>query len=191
MTSIIRSIRELDQYTPIILEPTFYGQVAALSKFPIEEFLKVDSNLVISIHFYEPMTLTSRTRNKGRYSFPSSIPWYEHVEFGEETYWDEDTIFEQLQKAKMWACDKGVRLFVGEFGICRDVEGAPDYLKAVINSCKKLNITGLIFSYRDPCWEAMDYEFGQQADNFVKNKVGADEQNSLMKVLLGGFGNNN
>lgn len=149
---MIHSIRQVDQLTTIVIEPTFWGRIGGLDRFPIEDFLKIDSNLVISIHFYDPMTLTSRTRNKGRHSFPSSIPWYQNINFSEETYWDEATVFEQLQKAKIWAMEKGVRIFVGEFGICREIEGAADYLKAVINSCKELNMTGLVFSYRDPCW---------------------------------------
>lgn len=149
---MIHSIRQVDQLTTIVLEPTFWGSISGLEKFPIEDFLKIDSNLAMSIHFYDPMTLTSRTRNKGRYSFPSAIPWYQDIMFSEETYWDEATVFKQLEKAKMWATEKGVRIFVGEFGICRDIEGATDYLRAVINSCKNLNMSGLVFSYRDPYW---------------------------------------
>lgn len=152
MADIIHSIRLVDPLTAIVLEPTFWGRIGGLEKFPIERFLKIDSNLVISIHFYEPMTLTFRSRNNGRYSFPSSIPWYQNVVFSEETYWDATTVFEQLQQAKLWAQENGVRIFVGEFGICREIDGAPDYLKAVIDSCKKLNMTGLIYSYRDPYW---------------------------------------
>ncbi len=149
---MIHSIREVDQYTAIVIEPTSWGRIHGLRKFPIENFLKIDSNLVVSVHFYDPLTLTSRSRNKGQYSFPSSIPWYDDIKFGEETYWDEETVFRQLLKAKTWATEKGVRLFVGEFGICREIEGAPEYLNAVINSCKKLNLIGLLFSYRDPYW---------------------------------------
>lgn len=152
MADMIHSIRQVDQLTTIVLEPTFWGRIGGLRKFSIEDFLKIDSNLVISIHFYDPMTLTSRKRNKGQYSFPSSIPWYQNIKFSEETFWDEATVFEHLQNAKMWATEKGVRIFVGEFGICREIEGAPDYLKSVINSCKTLNMTGLVFSYRDPYW---------------------------------------
>lgn len=63
--------------------------------------------------------------------------WYQNIKFGEETYWDEVTIFERLQTAKLCAKEKGVRI-VGEFGICRDIKKAPEYLKAVISSCKKL-----------------------------------------------------
>lgn len=149
---MIQTIRQVDYLTTIVLEPTFWGRIGGLQKLPIENFLKIDSNLVCSVHFYDPMTLTSRKRNNGRYSFPSSVPWYQNTKLGEETYWDEAKVFEQLQLAKMWATEKGVRMFVGEFGICRDIKGAPDYLRAVINSCKQLNMTGLLFSYRDPYW---------------------------------------
>lgn len=152
MTEVIHSIRQVDQLTAIVVEPTFWGSVGGLVKFPIEDFLKVDKNLVVSVHFYDPMTITFRSRNKGRYSFPSSVPWYQDISNSEETYWDEATVFEQLQKAKLWATEKGVRLFVGEFGICREIGGAAEYLSAVINSCHKLNMTGLLFSYRDPNW---------------------------------------
>lgn len=152
MADMIHSIRQVDQFTAIVVEPTSWGRICGLQNFPIENLLKIDSNIVMSVHFYDPMTLTFRSQNKGRYSFPSSIPWYQNVKYSEETYWDEATVFQQLQKAKMWATEKGVRLFVGEFGICREIEGASDYLGAVINSCKKLNVTGLLFSYRDPYW---------------------------------------
>lgn len=152
INEIIHSIRQVDQFTTIVLEPTFWGSVGGLVKFPIEDFLKVDANLIVSVHFYDPMTLTFRSRNNGRYSFPSAVPWYQNIPYSEETYWDKTTVFEQLQKAKLWAMEKGVRLFVGEFGICREIEGAAEYLSAVIDSCHKLHVTGLLFSYRDPNW---------------------------------------
>ncbi|KAG4074967.1 hypothetical protein HA402_014546 [Bradysia odoriphaga] len=188
-TEIIDSIREVDQFTAIVLEPTFWGSIRGLSKFPIEDFLKLESNLVVSVHFYDPMTLTFRLKNKGRYAFPSSLPWYEDIPYSEETYWDEATVFEQFQKAKLWATEKGVRLFVGEFGICREINGAAEYLRAVINSCHKLNMTGLLFSYRDPNWDAMDYEFGTNSKNFQRTKMcpTAGQDNPLIGVILEGM----
>lgn len=47
---MIRTIREVDQLTAIVLEPTFWGHLNALAKFPIEEV-------------YDPMNLTFRSRN--------------------------------------------------------------------------------------------------------------------------------
>lgn len=186
-TNMIQSIRETDTVTPIILEPTFWGRVHALNKFPIGEILKLDSNLVFSVHFYEPMTLTSRIRNKGRYAFPCAVPWYDDVEFSEDTFWDESSITALIHKAKTWAVTNGVRMFLGEFGITRDIEGAESYLKAVMKACKITGMTGFAFSFRDPDWEAMDYEFGED----LKNCSRRSENNSLMRAIVEGISSMN
>ncbi|ODN01496.1 GDP-perosamine synthase [Orchesella cincta] len=182
---IISSIREVDALTCIILEPTFWGRLDGLFKFPVERIIQIDSNIVFSFHFYEPMMLTSRCRNKGRYTFPCSVPWYENVEFSEETYWNEDAILTKMQKAKSWADTKGVRIFLGEFGISRDIGGAADYLRAVMKACKTIGLTGMVYSFRDVEWEAMNYEFGPTFENCVKNIP--INSNPLMRAITEGI----
>lgn len=178
---MINSVRQVDKLTPIILEPTFWAHIGSLGKFPIEEIKKMDDNLLISVHFYEPMRLTSRIRNKGRFSFPGSVPVYDGIKFSEEIYWDGKAILEKLRKAKLWADEKKLQIFLGEFGICRDIKGAPDYLQAVIKSCKEVGMMGFLFSFRDPDWEAMNYEFGTNAGNCLRKPE--NSENPFVPVI--------
>ncbi|CAL8113046.1 unnamed protein product [Orchesella dallaii] len=184
---IINSIREVDAITTIVLEPTFWGRLDGLFKFPVESIMQLDSNVVFSFHFYEPMMLTSRCRNKGRYTFPCSVPWYENVDYSEESLWDDDAILTKMQKAKLWAEEKGVRIFLGEFGISRDIGGAPSYLRAVMKACKTLGLTGIAYSFRDVEWESMNYEFGTDFENcFLNIPI---ESNPLMAAIAEGIAN--
>ena len=56
-------------------------------------------------------------------------------------------------------------MFVGEFGISRDVIGADAYLKAVAGACQRRKLSACLYAFRDPDWEAMDYELGDDASN--------------------------
>ncbi|KAJ6646499.1 GDP-perosamine synthase [Pseudolycoriella hygida] len=62
------------------------------------------------------------------------VPWYLNSTDSDETFWDEKTVFETLKKAKDWADVKGVPAFLGEFGICREIAGAAEYLKADLDN---------------------------------------------------------
>jgi hypothetical protein len=68
VTELIRAIRLVDKETPIILQPTFWGQSHAITY--LTEFCKLQKNVLMSVHFYEPQRLTNRHKNKGRYAFP-------------------------------------------------------------------------------------------------------------------------
>ena len=62
-------IRSVDKITPIVIEPTFWAKPCALpllSDF-VDQMRVSDPNIIVSVHFYEPQRLVSRSINKGRY----------------------------------------------------------------------------------------------------------------------------
>lgn len=179
------SIREVDKATPIILEPTSWGRIGAINKFPIHSLMEIDDNIVVSCHFYEPHMLTQRGKNKGRFTFPGDVPWYDSTKFQQSTLWDETKILGEIQKLKDWADTNRVKVFLGEFGISRDISGAPAYLNAIIKACRETSIHGFLFSFRDQDWDAMDYEFGSELGNHQRN---LDENlNPFGKILKAAF----
>jgi hypothetical protein len=58
--TLVSAVRQVDAVTPIVIEPTFWAQVAAVPKMPVERLLELDANLIVSFHFYEPAMLTYR-----------------------------------------------------------------------------------------------------------------------------------
>lgn len=75
---IIIAIREIDQITPIIVEPNYWGRYYALENFSsfLTELKKYEKNIIVSVHFFEPHLLTNRQLNKNRFSYPGPIPIY-------------------------------------------------------------------------------------------------------------------
>ncbi|RWS04677.1 hypothetical protein B4U79_16389, partial [Dinothrombium tinctorium] len=165
-SEMIKAIRKVDTLTPIIVETTFWAHCNALKFFPVEDLLKIEKNLIVSCHFYEPFFLTSRRRNAGRFKFPGEVYVYENSGW-DAIYWDETKIMEKINEIKRWSDEKQVKVFVGEIGISRDVSGADKYLAAVIDSCCKCDLTTMIYSFGEECWDNMNYELGtEQSVNY-------------------------
>ena len=56
---------------------------------------------------------------------------------------------------------------MAEFGICREVQGAQQYLKDLIEIFRHFEWSWLLFSFRDEEWDALDYELGPSMDNML------------------------
>ncbi len=183
--NIIKAIREVDEITPIIIESTYWANVNALKKLPIESLLALDSSLMVSFHFYEPMYLTQRQKNKKRYEFPGEILVYDNTAQSETILINDNFIDKKFNEALNWAKSLNLNLVVGEFGISREIAGAEQYLKAVMNACRKCRMSSFLFSFRDHEWDSMDYELGTDIRTGRTKK--AWDQNSLWQTLLNGM----
>lgn len=163
--TLIQGIRKVDSVTPIVIEPSFWGRCYALDKLPIHELKALDSNLLVSFHFYEPMILTQRCRNKGQFKFPGKVPIYENSSGSEELLVDEKFIRNRFEEVRQWGEDNAVKVVLGEFGICRNIKGAEDYMGAGLKMCRDAGISAYIFSFRDHEWDAMNFELGPDPCN--------------------------
>ncbi|RWS11446.1 hypothetical protein B4U79_17525 [Dinothrombium tinctorium] len=181
---IIKAIRTVDSLTPIIVEPSFWAHIDALKFFLIQDLLQMESNLIVSCHFYEPSLLTNRKRNKGRFKFPGEVRVFDKIA-NHTVYWNHERILEKLKSFKQWGIENNVTVFVGEFGISRETPGAEEYLKAVIEACYHYDMTALIYSFGEESWEAMNYEFGPE--KVITNFDLEWNKNPLMITILDGM----
>jgi len=180
-TQLIHAVRSFDTATPIIIETPFWANIATLNQISINQLKTVDDNLIVSIHFYQPQLLTMQHRNAGRYNFPGEVPIYAVCEDSERIHWTADRIDQEFNAVSKWIDETGVPIFVGEFGISRDVVGAELYLTAVAAACRKRNLSACLYAFRDPDWEAMDYELGIDGANQHRRSLG--DENPLYRTI--------
>jgi len=184
LKSLIHDIRSVDEVTPIIIEPTFWANYRAL--FRISDFAKSMNNqyenVIVSVHFYEPRRLTSRSQNNGQYGFPGPVPIYA-CSYSEEQMWDESRICGVFEEIARWQQLNEVKVIIGEFGIARETRGAAEYLAAVAETSLKHGISSFVYSFRENTWDAMDYELGPVLKSPISRKRIPREDNPLMNVL--------
>ena len=56
---------------------------------------------------------------------------------------------------------------MAEFGICREIPGAIEYLRDLVDIFRDFGWSWLLFSFRDKEWDAMDYELGGDTSNML------------------------
>jgi len=81
-------------------------------------------------------------------------------------------VYEWMNKNKVPAN----RIWVGEFGCSRKVEGVEDYLKDLIGIFNQQNWHGSFYTYREDVWDDMDYELGTEKVfwkywDYAENKI--------------------
>ena len=73
-----------------------------------------------------------------------------------------------------WQVKHGIpssRILVAEFGICREVQGAKQYLEDLVSIFRHFKWSWLLFSFRDEEWDALDYELGPDMDNVLNRSA--------------------
>jgi hypothetical protein len=186
MTVYWQAIRRVDGVTPVILEPTFWAKPRALAKLSsfVDNIRTQDSNIRVSVHFYEPRILVSRTLNAGRFEFPGKVPVYNCVDSRQEM-WNDEVVGSVFDEVLQWQFKHQIPVFVGEFGVSRETRGAAKYLRAVGKACLERNMSCLVYSWRDEQWDAMDYELGPELHANILNTRVPLETNPLMQELVG------
>ena len=70
--------------------------------FDWSTFVHEFSNVMMSVHFYEPQKLTFRSKNGGKFKFPGNIPLY-RGEFSPLVMWDQNKLEERIKFIKDWS----------------------------------------------------------------------------------------
>lgn len=163
-TQMVDAIRSVDTEMPIIIESGLYATPWA---FDYLEPIK-DEKVIYSFHMYEPYTFVTKRLNKGRYVYPGTIP----IDGLEEPFeLNKDGLTNFLEPINEWATKNKIpdnRIWVGEFGCDRSLEGAENYLADLISIFNENNWHWSFYSYReDDGWQAMDYELGKQKVHYT------------------------
>ena len=167
---VLKEIRVHDSKTVVIVKSTWFSSprtIDILQPLP-------DPNVVYGFHMYAPHHLTlHRQFNTQTGTYPGHIPrWpncaYPEVDAVEIT---PDYLHQLLEKTvHSWQVKHGVpsnQILVAEFGICREVQGAQQYLDDLVSIFQCFKWSWLLFSFRDEEWDALDYELGPSMDNML------------------------
>ncbi|MDP8245781.1 MAG: cellulase family glycosylhydrolase [Candidatus Hinthialibacter antarcticus] len=156
--TMIKAIREIDAYTPIVLDGWFHAVPKGIEFVePID-----DKALIYSFHVYEPWIFTTLRVNKERFSYPDAMP----AEDGESTEaWEIKNLTNRIQPVVDWAKKHNIpanRIWASEFGCDRRVKGAQQYFTDLISILNKNDWHWAFYSYRAVDWDGMDYELGTE-----------------------------
>lgn len=157
----VAAIREVDPLTPIVLD---CGSWAAPSSICYLRPLD-DSTILYSIHMYEPWDYTTKRVNDGRFSYPLPDTALTQQGTYPECYLNKDGLKRILRPVSDWQQKYRIpsnRIFVGEFGCDRRVEGVERYLEDLINIFNANGWHWVLYSFREDSWDAMDYELGSK-----------------------------
>lgn len=105
-SDVLRTIRRLHPDRLIIITPGEWGKVGALSKLTLPD----DENLILSIHYYEPMSFT----HQGASWIGGSDKWLGTRWGGEKS---EEQLREDFRTILKWINSRKIRgVLIGEFG---------------------------------------------------------------------------
>jgi len=155
---IVKAIRSEDTKTPIILDGWFHSSPSGLRYLtPVD-----DDAVLYAFHFYEPWIFTTYRINKGRFSYPDTMP----VDSPETTTrWTVADIQQRLKPVTEWAHRYNIqssRVIVEEFGCDRRVSGAKGYLEDIVDVFNKARWHWAFYSFRASDWDGLDYELGTE-----------------------------
>lgn len=154
---VISSIREVDKETPIVVSPGLYATPWCFSYLE-----KIDDpHIVYSFHVYEPYQYTTLRLNDGKYEYPGKVPVDNDPPL--EFDMNKTAMAGYLKPVSEWARKNNVpsnRIWAGEFGCSRKVEGVEKYLSDLIEIFNENGWHWAFYSYREDVWENMDYELG-------------------------------
>ncbi|XYI03550.1 cellulase family glycosylhydrolase [Sorangium sp. So ce1128] len=164
-----RMIQEIRRYDPermIILEPHYWA--SPLTFETLEPH--ADPNVAYSFHMYAPSVFTDRAKNGGKVCYPGLVPEYPPKKWAECRYWDRNELVIMLSYISDWQKAHGVpssRIYVGEFGVCREVRGAEQYLRDLVSIFGEKKWSWTMYAFREYTWDAMDYELGTDMANML------------------------
>ncbi|WP_197716838.1 cellulase family glycosylhydrolase [Mesorhizobium sp. DCY119] len=161
--TVIKTIRAVDQKTPIMADAGWYAAADAFSYWPGP---LTDDKVLYSFHMYEPYAATSAPNLKREkpYAYPGEVPFGE----GSEN-WDATRVDAYLQLPLDWANKHGVaesRIVAGEFGCMRRLAGCRQYLDDVLTKLDANRLHWAFYSFREDSWDGMDYELGREKVNW-------------------------
>ncbi len=154
--TVIKSIREVDATTPVMVDGGWYANAWSFSYWPGP---LSDTRVLYAFHMYEPYEATSgpNIKRTPQLRYPGTTSW-----LGAETVtWDKATIARYLDGPFQWAAAHNVpenRMVAGEFGCVRLWSDCGAYLNDVLDSLNSHHAHWAFYSFREDVWDAMDYE---------------------------------
>ncbi|MBI3211951.1 MAG: cellulase family glycosylhydrolase, partial [Simkania negevensis] len=156
---------EVDPITPVILDTGLYATPWAIDYLSPSPF----TNIIYSFHMYEPYAYTTRKINNGRFSYPGYLPLL--IDDAQEENkspvtlirWDKKALGQFLNPISSWQEKYHIpssQILVGEFGCDRLSLGTSHYLQDLIQIFDSKNWHWAFYSFREDCWDSMDYELG-------------------------------
>jgi len=168
--NIVKSIRDVDPYTPILIQPLSYGEIKWFKYMKIIPF----RNIVYTCHQYDPHVYTHQ-EIKDNLTYPGYF----------DTDWDgipenfnEKWIEDLMKKMSDFARKNRLTIAINEYGGVRYAPGLSNFFKDMLNIFEKNKISHSIWMWY-PDWKPWDFisEFnflyGENPDNYsvVKNKI--------------------
>lgn len=171
---LVERIRHWSANIPIILdvgEDAWYTGLSIIT--PID-----DEKIIYSFHMYAPFRLTFK-RVLAKY--PGFVPYRVKKNYGDN--WDKNKLEKELKQIEEWRIRNRVnpnRIFVGEFGIHRDVPGAVDYMKDIVSIFEKYNWHHAYYSFREDNWKVMDSPAKEVIYRPMNYELGIDHKNLFL-----------
>jgi len=158
---MVASIREVDPYTPIMLEGYFYSSPEGLPYLEVID----DPAILYSFHNPGPWQFTTYNANKGRYRYPDNMPGYWN---DPGTPWTINNLVELLEPVKRFISDNNIdadRIVASEVLCDRRIEGCAGYLKDLFTLYDEQKWHWSFYAFReDMAWTGLDYEIGTSPD---------------------------
>ncbi|MDR2401951.1 MAG: glycoside hydrolase family 5 protein [Cytophagales bacterium] len=147
---MVKSIREVDKYTPIIIDSSSYSDPNTFEGLkPI-----LDLRILYSFHMYEPYEYTDY-KNYLKFSYPGEV-------VGKN--WDRKALKKYVSAVSAFQTKYKIpsnRILVGEFGGYRRQKGLSQYFADLISIFEENNWHWAYYAFRDN-WDGMDYELGDK-----------------------------
>ena len=179
---VLKEIRSHDKSVTVIIKSTWF---ASPRSFEILRPLP-DPHVIYAFHMYAPPRITLYRILGPTYAYPSSVPRWpcypdDTIEITRDYLYHllESTVHSWQMKHKI----PSFRILVAEFGICREVVGAQQYIDDLISMFQHFGWSWLVFSFRDEEWDAMDYELGTDMNNVLERST----EDTLFKTISNHF----
>lgn len=157
---MVRAIRSVDRFTPIILDGWFFSSVQGLQYLESVD----DEAILYAFHYYGPWVYATYRVNKGRFRYPDKMPTVNATRDKDETeVWTAENIVSDLAPVAVWAREHNIpfnRIIAEEFGVDRRVPGATAFLSDTVNYIEDQRWHWAFYSFRSGNWDGMDFELG-------------------------------
>jgi endoglucanase len=152
-TLIINNIRKVNKNIFIIINSSNSGKP---EKFKHLKPIINDDKIIYSFHMYKPEDYTTDHERNNNITYGGVVVHNNKEEKFNIDYLEKsmENVIEFQNKYNI----KSNRIMVGEFGGNRFKEGILNYLKDLIKIFNKYGWHFSIYSFREDCWDNMDYE---------------------------------
>lgn len=182
---MVESIRKVDKETPIVLDGYFYADPTGL---PFMDKIN-DPYILYAFHNPAPWQFATYRINKGRYSYPDSMPEYWNAP---GTKWDIDRLKQTLKPVYKFIKKNNIpkyQIIASEVWCDRRVKGCEEYFRDILAIYNNEEWHWGFYAFRNStAWTGLDFELGKEpmGDNYWHQI----ENENINPELLKNRGNN-